>query len=609
MDMIEIRVESFDGEAVTRPWSAVFGPAGGTIGRGGHNKLVLPDNDAHVARVHAMVRLETDQALIANLCERRAILVGDRELPSGQEAVLPLGAALRIGPYLLRVQPSGTPRPVAAAAADDNPFAFIGRVEAPALQTQTATTAAGVRSRTPPPAGGPLIPDDFDPFARDPRQDQRDKDPWADGLPMHSLPDMAPVRDDLLRSLPAIDRVDQPSPLDRSSVRGLPSSLEPQVELDPMRLFGGASASANLPDASARLLRGSELGQAVRLPQEAVPTATPAAPVGASGPGGPTEPVVPAELLRVEGLDLSMFDRASAAPATIEPQAAPEATIFSHINADLTSTHLLPLRAPPVDTPAAAASVRLALDLDLDKPAEPATPAAPAPASAPAPLPTAPPTAAAAPATAAADSQALLQAFIEGVKLPPERVQAELSPEFMRRLGQMFRTSVQGTMDLLHARSEIKREFRADVTIMANKANNPLKFLPDADGVLMQMFGQAFPGFLRPVPALEEAYRDLRVHQLALMAGIRAAYAEALTRFDPAELEKHAATPDGLLARLGRSRHKAALWDDYKRRYGEIRRNAEDDLEAFSGRTFVKAYDDAADAAQDEDELLLKKPG
>jgi FHA domain-containing protein len=124
---------------------------------------------------------------------------------------------------------------------------------------------------------------------------------------------------------------------------------------------------------------------------------------------------------------------------------------------------------------------------------------------------------------------------------------------------------------------------------------------------MMQMFGQTFPGFMRPVPAMQEAYRDLRVHQLALMAGIRAAYAEALTRFDPTELEKQAGEPGGLLARLGRNRHKAALWDDYKQRYAEIRRNAEDDLTAFSGRTFVKAYDAAADAALDEDEVLLRK--
>ncbi|MFT3818713.1 MAG: type VI secretion system-associated FHA domain protein TagH [Rubrivivax sp.] len=588
---------------------------------------MLPDNDAHVARVHAMVRLETDKALIANLCERRAIEVGGQELPSGQETVLPLGAQVRIGPYLLRALRPGTPwqaadalaaaappasaAAAAAAALDENPFAFIGRVEAPPPRPAPAPRAP----LPPPPPGALLIPDDFDPFARDAEQERRDKDPWAGGLPMQNLAEMAPVRDELLRSLPSIDRVDQPSPLDRSAVKGLPASLDPQTELDPLRLFDSAPTLPGLPPEAARLLHGSELGQALRLPQEAAmpgpalapPAMPPAMPpvIAPAPPPAPPAPLQAAGLNRVEGLDLTMFDRAPAPlPARhAEPPVAPEATIFSHIDADLTSTQLLPMRtAAPLPQVPTLAVVAPDLDLDLDGPAPPDPPAA-AVVAAPIPAPAAATTAAA----PSADLQALMQAFVEGIGLPPERVQAELTPEFMRRFGQAFRTAIQGTMDLLHARSEIKREFRADVTIMANRANNPLKFLPDADGVMMQMFGQTFPGFMRPVPAMQEAYRDLRVHQLALMAGIRAAYAEALTRFDPAELEKQAGEPGGLLARLGRNRHKAALWDDYKQRYAEIRRNAEDDLAAFSGRTFVKAYDAAADAALDEDEVLLRK--
>ncbi|MCA0243819.1 MAG: type VI secretion system-associated FHA domain protein TagH [Proteobacteria bacterium] len=635
MDKIEIRVESFNGEAVTKPWSAVFGLAGGTIGRGGQNKLVLPDPDAHVARVHAMVRLETDKALIANLCERRAIVVGGQELPSGQETVLPIGTQVHVGPYRLRALRPGTPwqaagealpaaapPPAAAAAAlDENPFAFIGRVEASPSPPAAAPSPRAAPAPAPP--GALLIPDDFDPFARDIEQERRDKDPWAGGLPMHNLAEMAPLRDELLRSLPAIDRVDQPSPLERSAVKGLPASLDPQMELDPLRLFESAPTLPGLPPDAARLLHGSELGQALRLPREAAmpaaeapviapviaPMITPAIPPAIPSsitPPPPPAPLQAAGLHRVDGLDLTMFDRAPGAlPAGGgEPPVAPEATIFSNIDANLTSTQLLPMRAPvPLPQVPTLAVVAPGLDLDLDGPAP--TPFDPPAAAAAPPVPVDP---APAPAmTSAADLQALMQAFIEGIGLPPERVKSELTPEFMQRVGQTFRTAIQGTMDLLHARSEIKREFRADVTIMANRANNPLKFLPDADGVMMQMFGQTFPGFMRPVPAMQEAYRDLRVHQLALMAGIRAAYAEALTRFDPAELERQAGDPGGLLARLGRNRHKAALWDDYKQRYAEIRRNAEDDLTAFSGRTFVKAYDAAADAALDEDELLLRK--
>lgn len=102
MDKIELVVTHDAGGPVSRYWSAIFGMAGGTVGRAGQNKLVLPDDDAMVARVHAMVRLDSDQAYIANLCERRSVHVNGREVLSGQEVPLVPGTSVGIGPYQLR---------------------------------------------------------------------------------------------------------------------------------------------------------------------------------------------------------------------------------------------------------------------------------------------------------------------------------------------------------------------------------------------------------------------------------------------------------------------------------------------------------------------------
>ncbi|MNT96341.1 hypothetical protein D3C72_2384060 [compost metagenome] len=83
------------------------------------------------------------------------------------------------------------------------------------------------------------------------------------------------------------------------------------------------------------------------------------------------------------------------------------------------------------------------------------------------------------------------------------------------------------------------------------------------------------------------------------MAGIRAAYAEATARLSPAELEKSASKSAGFLKKVSALHRKAALWDDYQQRYESIRRHAEDDLMAFSGKTFVAAYENAAQAAEE----------
>ncbi len=909
MDKVELRVvRQADGE-VDRLWAAVFGVAGGTIGRGGQNKLVLPDTDAGVARVHAMVRMESEAAYIANLCERRSIFVAGEEVRSGEEVKLSVGDEVRIGPYTLysvvpgapfvAPVPAPAPSPVAvpadapaaaparasapvagpahAAAAvalpqavpavadiledvapaayvpppaalfeappsspaqpaagrplqspvetfpaaedDDNPFAMLGRVESPASpvpvrapQPAVAPVASASVASGPdampvpitglpllsgvPPAGSPeparpsfapaeavspalppaapagagalpvdlgsggpgtpaqaaspwgvpgipggtgaaadapvpaaaksaagpralVIPEDFDLFAADPRRGEEKKDVWGGGLQGKSLSEIANLRhDELLQSLPA-SGTKFAHDMDNPSHAGLPKGLDPRSELDPLRLFGGASGPALHDPERGAVALGSDLSQSFSLPkgvpmQEGGHEASAAKPpeghaplpplpipnpmpqpaaVGGPGAGlsvasqppsgtqlsaaGPSmagaasavaSPAVPLQgLLRVEGLDLGAFgsepasaDRLDWPMADMAPgadaaghagtaegdwPAAPALTAASPFGSgqSAASAHpgaqALPIGGlglegsgmlsggsgftgarPSASTPSVPPT---SMSTPTSAPA-PAAPLVDAPAAAPAPVP--PPaattvTAASAqewpgqPATAArsplapmlpeleaaspAELQSLIAAFLEGAGVLSKKVEPQrLSPEFMRSFGEAFRVAVQGTIDLLAARSEIKREFRAGVTVISSGANNPLKFLPTSEGVVMQMIGQNFPGFMKPIPAMEEAYDDLRVHQVALMAGLRAAYAEALERFDPSMLEQRTDVTGGVFGMLSATSRKAALWDEYKRSFAEIRRGAEDDLAAFSGQAFLEAYENAEAAAK-----------
>lgn len=619
MDKIELHVAQHAGAALGRSWHATFGMAGGTIGRGGQNKLVLPDVDAGVARVHAMVRLDSERAYIANLCERRAVWVDGLEVRSGQEVVLPLGAQVQIGPYVLQAAQFGAPKVSEAEtaarlgleskqppklppateplrqpekvsagpsklASTPNPWADIEpQVRDPySLLPKSAPSATqhlfDGPSRALPALHGAsanrsmLIPSDFDPFARDIARDAQAKDPWAGGLQATSLAEVANLKGDgLLQALPLTGRFD--SSIDNPAHPGLPKRLEPSNELDPLVLFGDDQedvAPAMAPSPSPT--RGNDLVQLFSMPKESRTAAATVQPM-------PDTPVP----RRTQGLDLSMFG--------------------ADANPNPTLGFDLPALAQP---PAAASWVAPArhpsngrLFIELSESATwPIVDPTPAPTPMPTPVVTVPPHAAAASATPATGDE-LARAFLEGAGLSHARVELNLSADFMRSFGEAFRVAVEGTIDLLAARSEIKREFRAGVTIMASGANNPLKFLPNADGVIMQLAGQGFPGFMQPVPAMKEAYRDLQVHQLGLMAGIRAAYTAALTRFDPIELEKQTQPRLGLLRSFSSLRRKAALWDDYKQGYTRIRQHAEDDLKAFSGQTFVNAYEAAADAAKE----------
>lgn len=225
----------------------------------------------------------------------------------------------------------------------------------------------------------------------------------------------------------------------------------------------------------------------------------------------------------------------------------------------------------------------------IPRPAPAAPPSQPAPAYMP-------PPAGAASATAA-DSDALLAAFARGIGLPRLNPAGGLTPELMEHIGRMLREAVQGTVELLIARAATKREVRADVTMIVSKNNNPLKFSPDVDFALMQLLLPQGSGFMQPDEAMQDAYDDLRAHQIGFIAGMRAALASLLARFTPAELEARLTTKSLFDSVLPGGR-KAKLWDLYEQRYSEISREAEDDFHSLFGREFLKAYEAQIDQIQ-----------
>jgi FHA domain-containing protein len=189
-----------------------------------------------------------------------------------------------------------------------------------------------------------------------------------------------------------------------------------------------------------------------------------------------------------------------------------------------------------------------------------------------------------------ADHQALIQAFLKGAGIPSVTPAQGLTPEFMEMIGKMLAISVQGTMDLNTLRALVKREVNADVTKVVVRNNNPLKFLPDSETVLTQMFRKKMPGFMSPTEAMEDAYEDLHAHQLGVVAGMRAAMADMLKRMHPERLEAKV-KDQSFLDSMRPANRKAKLWDLYTELYGDISAEAQDDFQALFGAAFLEAYE------------------
>ncbi|MFL9961257.1 type VI secretion system-associated FHA domain protein TagH [Paraburkholderia sediminicola] len=201
---------------------------------------------------------------------------------------------------------------------------------------------------------------------------------------------------------------------------------------------------------------------------------------------------------------------------------------------------------------------------------------------------------------AAASSDLTLAALLDGLGLDRSAVRERSGADVARLAGRMLRTAVSGTVNVLLSRSVLKREVRLDTTLLLQRDNNPLKFFPDGDSALQQMLSGRGSGYLPAEAALQRAFEDIRGHELAVLAGMRAALQHVLGRFDPHVLSAASEAQDarGWLGKLP-GRRKAQLWDQFTALYSELARASDDDLQALCGSAFNDAYERQAGLLRD----------
>ena len=528
-----------------------FGMAGGTVGRAPDNVLVLDDPGKYISRVHARVLFQDGAYYLEDVGSNPSV-VNDRPLGKGRQVMLGHGDRITIGDYQLQgvVEEEVVVAPLLPPAPVNNP-------------------ALPLFEPPPPPAPVQLAP--LEPVAK---------------------PAAAPV---YAMGLP--DALAGASILDVGGADHLGGGDDPLG----LNLFGGAAPAAP-PRAAESDHVSPEFAAFQRSPFGAAPAApasfAPAAPMAASpafaqprqSPGGAF--AIPDDYDPLADL----FPRAPA-PA---PVAAPVVAADDNWLAPVAAPAAAPAFAEPAVAPAFAAPVA---PVEWAPPVAPAaSPAAaePAPvAAAPMPFVPAPPVATAAPPAAArapvapqaaASDCEVLQALLRGLGLPDLKVNRPAT-EVAETVGAMLREATAGTIDVLMARALTKKESRIDMTMLSVRANNPLKFFPNADGALTQMLTGAMAGYMPPVQAMSGAFDDLRAHELAVIAGMRAALAAVLHRFDPAKIEERLAVPT-VFDKMMSANRKAKMWDRLVELYGEIAREADDDLQRLFGEKFSEAYEE-----------------
>jgi len=190
-----------------------------------------------------------------------------------------------------------------------------------------------------------------------------------------------------------------------------------------------------------------------------------------------------------------------------------------------------------------------------------------------------------------ASLQDAVNLLLEGAGMPGKELTAAESENLLRESGAVLRAAVEGLMALLLARNDMRDTFQAqERTMVSSRGNNPLKLMGDAQEAMEFLFDPAGrgEGFLGPVQAVTDSAKDLRAHELALMAGMRGAILGAVRRFDAQLLEKALAASAGGFSFGGR---KAKMWDLLPAYQQKLLQETQEDFNKAFGREFLAAYE------------------
>jgi type VI secretion system FHA domain protein len=207
------------------------------------------------------------------------------------------------------------------------------------------------------------------------------------------------------------------------------------------------------------------------------------------------------------------------------------------------------------------------------------------PTGAPGPAPA--PTSGAPAAAGVAQPEGNIAELLTALGVDPSRVE----PEIQQQLGGILRLAVEGLVEALKTRAQVKNTFRMPMTNIKPVENNPLKFSMNVQDAVFNLFVKRNPGYLGAVEAFEEGFQDIQFHQAAVLAGIRAAFNAMLGKFHPDHLEEQyerKVKRSGVLGLGGRSKY----WELYRGQFEEIDRDREAHFQLLFGEEFAKAYNE-----------------
>ncbi|MFL0799649.1 MAG: type VI secretion system-associated FHA domain protein TagH [Agarilytica sp.] len=187
-------------------------------------------------------------------------------------------------------------------------------------------------------------------------------------------------------------------------------------------------------------------------------------------------------------------------------------------------------------------------------------------------------------------ANAVGNALLEGLGLSESELTADDVDRIGGMIGELMPVIIDGMMQVLRSRASIKNEFRMNVTTIQPIENNPLKFSANAQEAIDNMFLRNSDAYMAPKQAFKEGFDGIGEHQVAIIAGIRAAFKSMMDRFNPGQLERQFDKQNKGVVLPGMQKNK--YWNSYNDYYTGFIDNMENSFQYLFGDEFVQAYED-----------------
>jgi predicted component of type VI protein secretion system len=185
----------------------------------------------------------------------------------------------------------------------------------------------------------------------------------------------------------------------------------------------------------------------------------------------------------------------------------------------------------------------------------------------------------------AAEQQSPATASPQLAAQPP--VPEEPSPEAVRAI---MRIVVDGLIDLLRVRNQMKGQLRVPISTALNRESNPLMRAATAEGALHEVLVGRNTGSLPSPAAFQEAFDEIRSHQMAMLNAIRAGYAHMLAEFAPEVLKERFDKPPPPKGFFRRALEPKPL-ELYQQWFAEQSKNGQEWFRRLFGNEFARAYE------------------